>query len=218
MHFASRYRWLVYNNLFEQPPSSATLLDIGSDDGGFIERLPVQTSVAIDRSRDALRQSQASLSVCADGTHLPFRTAQFDYVILSDVIEHVPDDTALIANATERVKPSGTLWLSTTASAFQLFPTFLTARAEQSWGHVRKGYTSERLTQLIGDEFECRVIVWPEIVFRHSYLIMRCCALFSQRLAGALATLCFIIDRRLRSAQLQQGHIYIQAVRHTGEA
>ncbi len=144
MHFASHYRWLVYRHLFGDPAPAEMLLDLGSDDGGFVARIPARRSVAVDRAIDPLRGAPADLCICADGTRLPFHGAIFDHAVLSDVIEHVEDDEALVSSVTRHLKVGGTLWLSTTAREFTLVPRFITRRAERSWGHVRKGYTPER--------------------------------------------------------------------------
>ncbi len=214
MHFASYYRWLVYQHLFGPPRLPMTVLDIGSGDGGFIERIPTKLSVAIDISLNALQRVSAAARVCADGTQMPFRDAAFNHVILSDVIEHVEDDRALVDGATNGVKLNGTLWLSTTAADFTLFPPQITRRAEQSWGHVRKGYHPSTLLGLIGNDFECTLIEWPEVVFRHTYVLVWLCSKRLPWLAHLLTTMCFVLDKHLRNVQCRQGHIYIHAVRH----
>ncbi len=213
MHFASYYRWLVYQYLFGTPAVAQTLLDIGCDDGGFIERLPAQLSIALDPALTALRRAQASLRVCADGTQLPFCTATFDHVVLSDVIEHVEDDVALVRSATQYVRPGGSFWLSTTAIAFRLFPDSLTKRAEQSWGHVRKGYRPEQLHALIGPGFDCTTVQWPEWTFRHVYPLMWLSSKVVPSVARIMARLCFAVDTQLRGLAPEHGHIYIWAVR-----
>jgi hypothetical protein len=141
----------------------------------------------------------------------------FAHVILSDVIEHVEDDHTLVAQATACVEPGGILWLSTTANQFQLFPTSITRRAERSWGHVRKGYTPSQITSLIGPAFDCEVVEWPEVVLRHSYMLLWACSKRMPALACRLAALCFQWDCRLRHVQQQHGHIYAQAMRHRAE-
>jgi SAM-dependent methyltransferase len=214
MHFASYYRWLVYQHLFGAPRATSTLLDIGCDDGGFVARIPARTSVALDLNLASLRRAHTNQKVCADGTRMPFRDAVFDLVIVSDVIEHVEDDVALLAQATRHVRHGGTLWLSTTAAQFTLFPPQITARAERSWGHVRKGYVPERLVRQIGDGFDCELVEWPETIFRHIYVLLWLCAKWSPTLARGMAYLCFLLDQRWRSSQRKQGHLYVQAVRH----
>lgn len=213
MHFASYYRWLVYQHLFGIPASSATILDIGCDDGGFVERIGARQSIVIDASVASLQTSRAGQPVCADGTYMPFGKAQFDHVILSDVIEHVLDDQVLIRNAADCVKPGGVLWVSTTAINFSLFPPQITGRAERSWGHVRKGYTPERLLKLIGNNFNCTLIEWPEYMFRFCYVCIWSCSKYAPQLARQLASLCFLVDQQLKCSQKERGHVYVQAVR-----
>lgn len=213
MHFASYYRWLVYQHLFGMPDSSTTILDIGGDDGGFVERIGARQSIVLDASAEALRTSRAGQPVCADGICMPFGKAQFDHVILSDVIEHVLDDQGLIRNAADCVKPGGVLWVSTTAINFSLFPPQITGRAERSWGHVRKGYTSERLLELVGNNFNCTLIQWPECMFRSCYVYIWACSKYAPQLACQLASLCFLVDRQLKCSQNERGHLYVQAVR-----
>lgn len=213
MHFASYYRWLVYSHLFRPPAPDATLLDIGSDDGGFGERLAVRSQVALDLSLASLSRSSAPAKVCADGTRMPFATATFDHVILSDVIEHVPDDACLLAQVTARVRPGGRLWLSTTASQFTLFPPPITARAERAWGHVRKGYTPDRLRALFPADFHLTLIEWHETTLRHTYLLPWAASKQFPALARTLAWLCFQADLRRGTPSTPYGHLYVEATR-----
>jgi SAM-dependent methyltransferase len=215
MHFASYYRWLVYRHLFALPQPAARLLDVGCDDGGFVAALPVVRRVALDRVPAALQRAHAAMRVCGDGLHLPFRDTLFDHVVLSDVIEHVEDDAVLVASVAHMVRPGGVLWLSTTAHRFQLFPPGITPRAEAAWGHVRKGYTPHHLLHLLGDQFTCEVVEWPELAFRHAYLLMWAAAKWLPGVARAIAALCFRLDSRLPHIQREQGHIYICATRRT---
>lgn len=214
MHFASHYRWLVYRDRFSLPRPDLRLLDIGSDDGGFVARMSTQLSVGLDLSLERLREGRDGFVVCADGTQIPFEDACFDHVLLSDVIEHVEDDEALVREASRAVKPGGTFWLSTTAADFQLFPSSITARAERGWGHVRKGYKPQRLRSLIGDHFDCEIVEWPELVFRRMYLLLWACSKISSKFACLLTTLCFRADRKLLGVERTKGHLYACAVRH----
>ena len=67
--------------------------------------------VSPDRLRDAASQrgaSSAHLSL-ADVTRLPFRDASFHKAILSEVLEHVPDDAAALAEVHRVLRPGGVL-------------------------------------------------------------------------------------------------------------
>lgn len=55
-----------------------------------------------------------------DGTRLPFPDDTFDHIICSEVMEHIPDDTAAAAELARVLKPGGTLGVTV--------PTFLPER------------------------------------------------------------------------------------------
>ena len=59
-------------------------------------------------------------AVNGDGTGLPFADDTFDYIICSEVMEHIPDDSAAAAELTRVLKPGGTLAVTV--------PTFLPER------------------------------------------------------------------------------------------
>ena len=74
-----------------------------------------------------------------------------------DVIEHVPDDARAMAEALRVLRPGGALLLSTPNADWRLpYHRFLRpiSRPEEDlfaeWGHVRRGYTPERLDALVG--------------------------------------------------------------------
>lgn len=48
-------------------------------------------------------------TVQGDGTRLPFDDATFDRVIASEVLEHIPDDMAAVAELARVLKPGGTM-------------------------------------------------------------------------------------------------------------
>jgi len=50
--------------------------------------------------------------VCADATHLPFRTGAFSHTLSSEVLEHVEDDTAAIEELARVMKTEGRLLVS----------------------------------------------------------------------------------------------------------
>lgn len=51
--------------------------------------------------------------VLADAAHLPFRSEQFDGVLFSEVLEHVPQPFQVMAEISRVIKPGGLLFLST---------------------------------------------------------------------------------------------------------
>ena len=61
-----------------------------------------------------------SATVNGDGTGLPFGDDTFDFIICSEVMEHIPDDSAAAAELTRVLKPGGLLAVTV--------PTFLPER------------------------------------------------------------------------------------------
>ena len=103
------------------------LLDLGCGRGRHaVEALRRGArTVAVDRSPDALRSArgaeaqvaswcghaatEALIAVRGDAVGLPFADASFDRIIASEVLEHIPDDTAAIAELVRILRPGGVL-------------------------------------------------------------------------------------------------------------
>jgi SAM-dependent methyltransferase len=95
--------------------------------------------------------------VCGDATRLEFDSESFDAVTMFDVIEHVPNDKKAIAEALRVLKPGGYILVSVPNENWR-FPYYSfmkgICRSEDEmfaeWGHVRRGYSLEQLSKLIG--------------------------------------------------------------------
>ncbi|CAB4346567.1 MAG: methyltransferase domain-containing protein [Actinobacteria bacterium] len=79
-------------------------------------------------------------SVAGDGTKLPFADASFDRIIASEVMEHVPDDAAALAEFIRVLRPGGTIAITVPAE----FPEKICWRLSDEYyapksvgGHVR---------------------------------------------------------------------------------
>ncbi len=95
------------------------VLDIGCARGALLRALTHQfdtvTAVEYDFAAAAAAHagSHASRIVCGDAQRLPFARARFDAVLMSEVLEHIPDEAAALAEVRRLLKPGGTLVLTT---------------------------------------------------------------------------------------------------------
>jgi ubiquinone/menaquinone biosynthesis C-methylase UbiE len=112
-----------------QITGSEFILDAGCGNGRHIwqaSKANKGTSVAFDLDMESLQKAKYMLDqmdekaetagawhmVSGSILSLPFEDAQFDKVICSEVLEHIPDDTAAVAELTRVLKPGGLLAVS----------------------------------------------------------------------------------------------------------
>ena len=84
--------------------------------GGFVVSMDldrealedVATMATAVASEDGAVPGSGQASVGADALRLPFRTASFDVVIASEVLEHIPGDVTAIKEIARVLKPAGT--------------------------------------------------------------------------------------------------------------
>jgi len=90
-----------------------------------------------------------------DGTRLPFGDAEFDRVVVVDMLEHVADDGAFVAELARVTKPGGRLVVNTPHLKRTLLRRLRGAlgQTDEKHGHLRAGYMPESLRALLGDCF-----------------------------------------------------------------
>ncbi|MCP4689857.1 MAG: class I SAM-dependent methyltransferase [Desulfobacterales bacterium] len=106
------------------------ILDVGCGSGRHTALAHQREGVfvaGVDLNMDDLRQARSRLDFhdnvgahgggawglsAGDVTHLPFRRDAFDVVICSEVLEHIPDQAAAMAELTRVLKPGGDLVVS----------------------------------------------------------------------------------------------------------
>jgi SAM-dependent methyltransferase len=89
-------------------------LEIGCGEGANLYHLPgrddAQRLFAVDFSAAKVRfaaQATGALVANADATHLPYRSGSFDAVLVRDLLHHVPDRGAVVAEAVRVLRPGG---------------------------------------------------------------------------------------------------------------
>jgi ubiquinone/menaquinone biosynthesis C-methylase UbiE len=95
------------------------VLDVGCGTGGVLAHLKGRArTIGVDRSVQALRHTAkrgVAGVACADMDKLPFGAAEFDVVLMLDVLEHFEDDRAVVEAARRVLRPGGTLLVSVPA-------------------------------------------------------------------------------------------------------
>jgi SAM-dependent methyltransferase len=97
------------------PP--ARVLENGCGLGLYIGALRADTPAVFGleyefaRGREAGQRYPPSLVVCAAGEALPYPPASFDMILSNEVIEHVQDDHAAVAEMVRALRPDGRLVL-----------------------------------------------------------------------------------------------------------
>ena len=123
-------------------------LDVGCGTGGFLNRLSDEGfAVGMDHQAQALQFCRARGNkrlVCSDlsRTPWPFKDAAFDVVTGLDVVEHVEDDAALVAEIHRVLKPGGIVVVN--VPAFQWLWSYW-----DEWNGHKRRYTRFQLDQLM---------------------------------------------------------------------
>jgi SAM-dependent methyltransferase len=99
------------------PRPADRVLDVGCGAGHLLARLSVGRPVGVDLSPVLLARAAAHLDgratlIQADATELPFRTAAFERVYCSEVLEHLPDPRAAVLELRRVLRPRGIAVLS----------------------------------------------------------------------------------------------------------
>jgi SAM-dependent methyltransferase len=126
--------------------------------------------VALDRDPDALRHARVGRThalgpfVLGDATRLPFRDASFDVVIAYELIEHLTDQEAFLAEIRRVLPPAGLLLISSPDK------DVYSGKLGQRNPFHPKELTTEELVRVLGPHFE-RVAVYKQRVVAGSVLM-----------------------------------------------
>lgn len=143
------------------PTDGLRCLDLGSDNGVVSLLLRQRggrwaSADLTDEAVSAIRALVGDDVHLVDGAALPFGDAEFDRVAVVDMLEHVADERAFVAELARVTKPGGRLVVNTPHHK----PTALRrlryalGQTDEKHGHLRPGYTAERLGELLAGSFQ----------------------------------------------------------------
>ena len=174
-------------HLDEIEAHSGSLLDIGCGTGGLLvaafERglTPVGVDLALRWlvvAKRLLADAGCTASlIAADGATLPFAAHSFDFVTCIEVLEHAPDQRAVLHGTLHAARPTGTAYL-VTANRFSLAPDptvhlwglgflphrfavrYVARRRQTRYGYMKTRYRSE-LRAMLGPDSSARLTPAP---------------------------------------------------------
>jgi SAM-dependent methyltransferase len=133
-------------------------LDLGSDNG--VVSLLLRRRGGTWASGDLTEEAVASIRDLVESdvhlvaeSRLPFPDASFDRVAVVDMMEHVVDEQAFARELARVTKPGGRLVVNTPHRKPTLLKRLRHAigQTDEKHGHLRPGYTPERLRELLPD-------------------------------------------------------------------
>lgn len=160
------------------PVAGARVADVGSGPGDLAEafRAHGAATVAVDVDWDEMhcRPRTLAQAVVGDGTRLPFADGSFDITCSSNVLEHVPDPVAVVADMVRVTRPGGlafanyTLWLSPwggheTSPWHLLGGAQAVRRYERRWGQSPKNRFGTTLFPVAGRRLLAQVAGLPGV-------------------------------------------------------
>jgi len=103
----------------ELGPLPRPVLDLGSGDGHFCQEVWGQMDVGLDPDEPTMREAQRRgvyrLLSRASATQMPFADGSFACVVANCVIEHIPDNDAVMREMARVLRPGGLLVFSVPA-------------------------------------------------------------------------------------------------------
>lgn len=199
MHQGSTIQQFWHNTKFNQIKKHITthnvrILDIGAGPGCFLSLLPKDFQLAIvsDISFSQLQFAKDKIGkincITCDANKLPFKQNSFDYIILSEVIEHLPKESSkkILKTIHVLLKPAGKLIL-TTPNYHSLWPIL-----EFFWNFVNPvKYLEQHINKYDPKTLKKDIVEagFKSISISTSFFISSFVAIFSKSLAEKLHAL-----------------------------
>ncbi|MGQ9571940.1 MAG: lysylphosphatidylglycerol synthase domain-containing protein [Dehalococcoidia bacterium] len=174
VRLGSYYRWVLTTALWPAERATGRILDVGCHSGFWLHQQTGRNGARVGCDLEPVPLYSDVQYVKCDARKLPLATGSFDLCTAWDVLEHVPDDAAMLRELSRVLRPGGHVRLSVPHKQIAVFPAFLTPWLHRHWQHsVRSGYTPSGIQSLaMANGFaECRVLPLKATWFRALYLI-----------------------------------------------
>jgi SAM-dependent methyltransferase len=211
VRLGSYYRWVLTTALWPAERTAARILDLGCHSGFWLHQQTGGGGARIGCDLEPVALYPDIQYVKSDGCKLPFATGSFDLCTAWDVLEHVPDDQAMLRELSRILRPDGRARISVPHKHIAVFPAFLTPWLHRRWEHsVRTGYTPSEIQSLAeGNGFaECRVIPLKAPWFRSLYLVASLVWRVSQRAGRGL--IAALARRDAAAGRGQKGLLFVE--------
>ena len=211
VRLGSYYRWVLTTVLWPAEPAPTRTLDLGCHSGFWLHQQTGGCGTRVGCDLEPVALYPDIQYIRCDARKLPFATGSFDLRTAWDVLEHVPDDQAMLRELSRVLRPGGRAMLSVPHKHIAAFPPFLTPWLHRRWQHsVRTGYTPNEIECLVGGNgfSECRVIALKAPWFRSLYLPASLVWRVSQR-AGRRLTAA-IARRDAAAGRGQKGLLFVE--------
>jgi len=151
-------RWHALKSILKSEIRDGSIIfDIGGYDGFISHNLgkllpnSVITVVDVDCSGLQIAKKHGLKTLCSSALELPVKDNSIDVILCLDLMEHIKDDDKLIQEIFRTLKKNGKVILTTPVENGDLFPFISKQRMEaihKGWGHMRKGYSFEKIKSL----------------------------------------------------------------------
>lgn len=154
-------RWRSIYPFCINTSNGSSILDIGCGSGLISIELALRgarTVVGIDIDKNAVKSGNAMKNalglnnvefIAIDAREgLPFHDGAFDIVLLIDVIEHIPDPSVVLKEASRVLHVGGKVVISVPTPRY---PKFFGYDFHREIGHVRDGYEISEITMILKD-------------------------------------------------------------------
>ena len=195
VRLGTHYRSVLTSALW--PPNGSPMartLDVGCHDGFWLHQQPTGCGARVGCDLAPVALYPDVHYVKGDAQSLPFASSTFELCTAWDVLEHVPDDRALLGELSRVLQPGGRVRLSVPHKQIAVFPPLAMSWLHRRWEHlVRTGYTPGELRSLAEASgfAKCTVVALEAPWFRSLYFVAsltwRLWPAAGRRLVSALA-------------------------------